>query len=68
MSTELKEINLGNGLRLTESDDMGIFLHYKSVSGQESGECINKNSRGYAWATELLNKLENLTSKDSDND
>ena len=54
MSKSKKEIDLGSGLRLTESDDMGIFLHYKNISGKESGERIDKNSRGYDWAVELL--------------
>ena len=45
---------LGCGLRLTQSSDMGIFLHYKSDSGKESGEAIKAGHAGYVWATELL--------------
>jgi hypothetical protein len=54
MSKPKREIDLGSGLRLTESNDMGIFLHYKSISGKESGERIDKNSKAYAWVVELL--------------
>ena len=54
-----KDIKLGNGLRLTESNDMGIFIHYKSESGSDSGSAINSSDIGYLWATELLSKVYN---------
>jgi len=69
MSIELKDlktikgIDLGNGLRLTESHGAGIFLHFTSESGSQSGELISKGSRGYMWAVELLSKLNKGASK-----
>lgn len=58
INDKTKEIDLGNGLRLTESHDMGIFLHFKSESGNQKGKAITPASIGYTWATELLAKLE----------
>jgi hypothetical protein len=51
-----KQIDLGNGLRLTESDDMGIFIHYKSKSGHDCGQFMGNtdDTMGHRWATELL--------------
>ena len=63
MTGQTKEIHLGNGLRLTESSDMGIFLHYKTKSGKSSGEKIS--NVGYDWAVELLSNDEPSTKKDN---
>ena len=51
-----KEIDLGNGLRLTESKDMGIFIHYKSKKGHSSGQFMGNtdDTMGHRWAVELL--------------
>ena len=52
----MKEIKLGHGLRLTESEDMGIFIHYESMSGHESGMFLGNTDEtpGHKWAAELL--------------
>lgn len=52
----MKSIDLGNGLRLTESDDMGIFIHYESKSGNHTGMFMGNtdDTPGHRWATELL--------------
>lgn len=56
LNDETKEIDLGNGLRLTESYDMGIFLHFESASGHQSGVFMGNTDDcpGHKWATELL--------------
>jgi hypothetical protein len=55
-----KEINLGNGLRLTESYDMGIFIHYKSKSGNRTGMFMGNtdDTPGHKWAAELLEAVD----------
>ncbi len=55
-----KEIDLGNGLRLTESYDMGIFIQYESKSGNQSGMFMGNtdDTPGHKWATELLAEIE----------
>ena len=52
-----KQFNLGNGLRLTQSDDMGIFLHFKTQDGKESGLTLDRHdglNPGKVWAEEIL--------------
>ncbi len=51
-----KQLDLGNGLRITESEDMGIFIHYKSKSGHECGQSMGNtdDTMGHRWAVELL--------------
>ena len=55
---KIKEIDLGNGLRITKSSDMGVFMHFKSAEGFESGKSIKSGSLEYSWAVGLLNKLD----------
>lgn len=54
----VKEVIIGNGVRITESDDMGIFIHYKSISGKVFGVSLGstKDTPGHTWAKELLDK------------
>jgi hypothetical protein len=40
-----KKKSLGHGLKLTQSDDMVILLHFKSKSGKMSGIRLNQDSR-----------------------
>ena len=56
----MKEIKIGKGIRLTESDDMGIFIHYKSISGNETGMFLGNtdDTPGHKWAEELLATVE----------
>lgn len=56
MNDEPKEIDLGNGLRLTESYDMGMFLHFESLSGHQCGVFLGntEDTMGHKWAAELL--------------
>ena len=60
MHDKTKEIDLGNGLRLTESYDMGIFIHYESLSGNKTGMFMGNTNEtpGHKWASELLEKEE----------
>lgn len=56
-----KKIDLGNGLRLTQSDDMGIFLHFRSKSGNESGMKLSTGDSvqpGLNWASEILSEVQ----------
>jgi hypothetical protein len=55
-----KEIKLGNGLRLTESEDMGMFMHYESKSGNHTGIFMGNtdDTPGHKWAAELLEGVE----------
>lgn len=49
--------DLGNGLRLTCSDEDGIFLHFTSKSGKQSGLRLDADENmdcGKTWALELL--------------
>ncbi|MEE8299475.1 MAG: hypothetical protein V3R67_08875 [Thermodesulfobacteriota bacterium] len=51
-----KERKLSHGLRLTESEDMGIFMHYESKSGNHSGMFMGNTDDmpGHRWAREIL--------------
>lgn len=53
-----KEIDLGGGLRLTESEDMGIFLHFKTKEGNCTGQSLSIGTAGYRWAVELLEDVD----------
>lgn len=55
-----KEIILGHGLRLTESYDMGMFLHFKSKSGNHTGMFLGntEDTIGHKWAAELLSEVD----------
>lgn len=51
----MKTLELGHGLKLTESEDMGIFLHFKTNGGLSSGMSLDQGLRvGLRWAKELL--------------
>jgi len=56
-----KAICLSHGLRLTQSDDMGIFLHFATKDGQEKGGiCLDRNPKiapGKEWALEILESV-----------
>ena len=57
-----KQIDLGNGLRLTQSDpkDMGIFLHFKAPkSGFQCGIRLDGHDmdNGSTWAKEMLEDI-----------
>ena len=58
MSDNKREVNAGNGLRVTESDDMGIFLHFENKAGKQSGMKIDVNNFLYQWALELLDEAD----------
>ena len=51
-----KEFIVGNGVRITESDDMGIFIHFESLSGNQTGQFLGNtnDTAGHLWASELL--------------
>jgi hypothetical protein len=51
-----KEFIVGEGVRITESDDMGIFIHFESISGNQTGQFLGNTSDtpGHKWASELL--------------
>jgi hypothetical protein len=52
----VKQVVVGSGVRITESDDMGIFIHFESISGNSTG-CFLGNTDdtpGHKWAVELL--------------
>lgn len=52
----MKQVKLGNGVRITESKDMGIFLHFESLSGHSEGWSLGNTNKtfGHRWASELL--------------
>jgi hypothetical protein len=51
-----KELTIGKGVRITESDDMGIFIHFESRSGNKTGQFLGNTNHtpGHRWAEELL--------------
>lgn len=51
-----KEFIVGNGVRITESDDMGIFIHFESISGNHTGQFLGNtdDTPGHKWAVDLL--------------
>jgi hypothetical protein len=51
-----KKKDIGNGLRLTISDDMGVFLHCQTAEGKAAGMCLSgKFPEAFeAWALEQL--------------
>ena len=54
-----QNMDLGNGLRLTCSDEDGIFLHFESKSGKQSGMRLDVDNGdnmdcGKSWAMESL--------------
>lgn len=53
---DYQNIDLGNGLRITISQDMGMFIHFESKSGHESGMFLGNTHEtpGHVWASELL--------------
>lgn len=55
----VKEKKIGHGLRITKSDDMGIFIHYESKTGHQSGMFLGNtdDTPGHRWAAELLEKV-----------
>jgi len=56
----MKEFIVGNGVRITESEDMGIFIHFESLSGNQTGQFLGNtdDTPGHKWAVELLEGLE----------
>ena len=56
-----KQIKLDNGLRLTQSNDMGIFLHFTTRNGEHKGGiCLDGNPKmapGKKWALEILESI-----------
>jgi len=60
-----KQKELSQGLRLTLSDDEGVFLHFKTKDGNGSGICLNQHETfnpGLKWAEE---QLEDVIDEDS---
>ena len=53
-----KEFIVGNGVRLTESEDMGIFMQFESISGKKSGWCLEEGKPGHEWAKEILKDVD----------
>ena len=55
-----KEFIVGNGVRITESQDMGIFIHFLSKSGNSSGYFLGNTSDtpGHLWASEILESVD----------
>ena len=53
-----KEVKLSHGVKITESEDMGIFIHYKSISGNDTGMFLgnDEDTPGHLWARELLDR------------
>jgi len=58
----MKKLELGNGLKLTESDDMGVFLHFKTKDGNSSGMSLEQGPIcvGLRWAQELLEDVQDV--------
>jgi len=62
-----KQIKISNGLRLTQSDDMGIFLHFSTSDGRASGINLSPDSEinhPYVWAVEQLTTRMGFNDKD----
>ena len=58
-----KEFLVGNGVKITESEDMGIFIHFMSKSGNSSGYFLGntKETPGHLWASEILEGVKGTT-------
>lgn len=64
----MKELKLGNGVRITESDDMGIFIHFESKTGNQTGQFLGNtdDTPGHRWAVELLKYENDVYTADED--
>lgn len=51
-----EKIIIGKGVSITKSDDMGIYIHYESLSGGHSTMFLGNtdDTPGHRWAEELF--------------
>jgi hypothetical protein len=58
----MKTLDLGNGLTITESPNMGLVLHFETKDGALSGGIfLEPDFAGYAWALEMLAEIPDTT-------
>jgi len=56
-----KEFIVGHGVRITESEDMGIFIHFESLSGNHTGKSLESCEAGHKWASEIFDEVEEVS-------
>lgn len=62
----MKTLKLGNGLKITESEDMGVVLHFKTREGTSGGIFLDPEFAGYGWAQEMLADVPDVPDPDMD--
>jgi hypothetical protein len=53
-----RELKISHGLNITESDDMGVFLHFEKKDGSRCGISLNELNTAKEWAQELLDESD----------
>lgn len=55
-----KRIDIGKGVYITDSEDMGMFIHFESLAGHQSGVFLgnDESNPGFQWAKELFEESE----------
>lgn len=64
----MKTLDLGNGLKLTQSKDMGIFLHFRTKDEKSDGGVsmeFERGRAGFEWAVEMLESVPEIEEEGS---